>query len=256
MMDDENMVCDDSNRSEDRDSRTLALIGEEALSQLHAARVLVVGVGGVGGYAVEMLARTGVGHLTLIDADCVALSNLNRQLIALESTIGQPKTGLFASRILDINPDIEVDARPEFLQACAVATILDEGYDFVLDCIDTVAPKVALIAECLRRNIPLISSMGAGGRTDVSKVTYSDLWETREDGLARAVRQRLKKMGLRRRLTVVCSTEAPRPGSLLSDERENKRSSYGTTACVPATFGIFMASHALNRLTSRAGQNE
>lgn len=193
MMDDENMVCDDSNRSEDRDSRTLALIGEEALSQLHAARVLVVGVGGVGGYAVEMLARTGVGHLTLIDADCVAPSNLNRQLIALESTIGQPKTGIFASRILDINPDIEIDARPEFLQACAVATLLDEGYDFVLDCIDTVAPKVALIAECLRRNIPLISSMGAGGRTDVSKVTYSDLWETREDGLARAVRQRLKR---------------------------------------------------------------
>lgn len=252
----EDMVCNGSNRSENRDSRTLALIGEEALGRLHTARVLVVGVGGVGGYAVEMLARTGVGHLTLIDADCVAPSNLNRQLIALESTIGFPKTGLFADRIRDINPDIEVDARPEFLQADGVAALLDEGYDFVLDCIDTVAPKVALIAECLRRNIPIVSSMGAGGRTDVAKVIYSDLWETREDGLARAVRQRLKKMGLRRRLTVVCSTDAPRPSALISDERENKRSSYGTTACVPATFGIFMASHALHRLSARSLTNE
>lgn len=252
----EDLVCNGSNGSENRDSRTLALIGEEALGQLRRARVLVVGVGGVGGYAVEMLARTGVGHLTLIDADCAAPSNLNRQLIALESTIGQPKTGLFASRIHDINPDIEVDARTEFLQTDNVAALLDENYDFVLDCIDTVAPKVALIAECLRRNIPIVSSMGAGGRTDVSKVCYSDLWETREDGLARAVRQRLKKMSLRRRLTVVCSTEAPRPSALLSDERENKRSSYGTTACVPATFGIFMANHALNRLTSSTHKME
>lgn len=227
------------------DSRTLLLLGSEAMERLRRARVLVVGAGGVGGYAAEMLARTGVGHLTLIDADTVSPSNLNRQLIALTSTIGEAKTELFAERFRDINPEVRVEGRREFLTAEGVAPLLDEGYDYVLDAIDTVAPKVALIAECIRRRQRIISSMGAGGRLDPTRVGYFDLWETREDGLARAVRQRLKKIGLRRPLRVVASTEAPRASSVTMLDERNKRSSYGTTATVPALFGIYMANRAI-----------
>lgn len=234
----------------ERDSRSRLLLGDEAMERLRRARVLVAGVGGVGGYAAEMLARTGIGHLALIDADCVAPSNLNRQLIALVSTIGRPKVELFRERFLDINPDIEVDARREFIEPGNVPAILDEGYDYVIDAIDTVAPKVALIAECLRRGVRIISSMGAGGRTDPTSVEYADLWSTREDGLARAVRQRLKKAGLRRPLRVVASTEAPRSASIIHLDEPNKRSSFGTIATIPAIFGIFLASKVLKEIAN------
>ncbi|MDE6271665.1 MAG: tRNA threonylcarbamoyladenosine dehydratase [Muribaculaceae bacterium] len=230
-------------------SRTLTLLGEEGCGKLAAARVCVVGVGGVGGYAAEMLARSGVGHLTLIDADNVSVSNINRQLIATHSTIGQPKTELLARRFRDINPGITVDARSEFLTPESVATLLDEDYDYVIDAIDTVAPKVALLAECLRRRVPIVSSMGAGGRLDPAKVELTDLWSTSEDGLARAVRQRLKKMGLRRTLKVVASREAPRRYSLIPLDEQNKRSSFGTLATIPSLFGIYLASHVITSLT-------
>ena len=229
-------------------SRTVTLLGEAGVKALAEAQVLVVGVGGVGGYAAEMLARSGVGRLTLLDADDVADSNINRQLIALHSTVGEPKTELFAARFRDINPCIEVDARREFITPESVGPILAEGYDFVIDAIDTVAPKVALIAEALRRHVPIVSSMGAGGRIDPSKVELTDLWATSEDGLARAVRQRLKKLGLRRPLKVVASREAPRRYSLIPLEEQNKRSSFGTLATIPALFGIHLASHVINRL--------
>lgn len=229
-------------------ARTLTLIGAEAARRLADARVAVVGVGGVGGYAAEMLARSGVGHLTIIDSDAVAPSNINRQIIALQSTIGQAKTDLFAARFADINPDLHLDARCEFLTPESAATLAAEPFDFILDCIDTVAPKVALIAAAMRSGRRIISSMGAGGRTDATKVVRTDLWQTREDGLARAVRQRLKSLGLRRPLPVVASTEAPRRQSIIEINTRNKRSSLGTLACVPAVFGIFMADYALNRL--------
>ncbi len=229
-------------------SRTVTLLGEDACRILAGARVCVVGTGGVGGYAAEMLARSGVGHLTLIDADDVAPSNINRQIIATHSTVGKSKTALFAERFKDINPDIEVDARAQYLTPEGVTKLLDEGYDYVIDAIDTVAPKVALIAECLRRKVPVISSMGAGGRIDPSKVEVTDLWSTTEDGLARAVRQRLKKTGLRRPLKVVSSREAPRRHSLIPLEEQNKRSSFGTIATIPSLFGIFLAAHVINSL--------
>ena len=235
----------------ERDSRTRLLLGDEAMHRLAAARVLVAGVGGVGGYAAEILARTGVKRLTLIDADCVAPSNLNRQLIARVSTLGEPKVHLFKRRFLDINPDIEVDARRDFIVPEEVPSLLDEGYDYVVDAIDTVAPKVSLIAESLRRGVRIVSSMGAGGRTDPSRVGYFDLWETREDGLARAVRQRLKKLGLRRRVDVVASTEAPHCGSLIQLDERNKRSSYGTVAAIPAIFGIMLAQKVINSIVRK-----
>lgn len=229
--------------------RTLALIGEEGVRKAQEARVLVVGVGGVGGYAVEMLARTGIGHLTLVDADDVAESNLNRQLIALRTTVGLPKTRLFADRIADINPDCRVEAIAEFLTPENAGEMVGEmRFDLVIDAIYTVAPKVALISWCLHHRIPILSSMGAGGRMDPSKVYAGDLWETREDGLARAVRQRLKKAGLRRPLRVVASSEAPRPSAIVEVGTANKRTSYGTTAIVPSTFGIYLAAEALRLL--------
>lgn len=234
------------------DERTRRLVGDGAARCLASASVLVVGVGGVGGYAAEMLARTGVGHLTLVDSDCVAESNINRQLIATSGTVGLPKVDLFMSRFAEINPDIEVEPRMEYVTPDDVEDLLTPGYDYVVDAIDTVAPKVALISHCLRHGIRIISSMGAGGRLHPEKAGYFDLWETREDGLARAVRQRLRQQGLRRPLRVVASTEAPRRSAVVELDSPNKRSSYGTVAAVPATFGILMASHVINKLIENA----
>lgn len=232
--------------------RTRLLLGESATARLAAARVFIAGVGGVGGYAAEMLARSGVGHLTLVDADCVSVTNLNRQIIAVIPDIGKPKTDLFERRFLDINPEIRVTPLREFISPDNVADMLSGGFDYVIDAIDTVAPKVALLAHCLQEKIPVISSMGAGGRVDPTKAGYFDLWETREDGLARAVRQRLKKMGLRRRLDVVASSEAPHSGAVIELDERNKRSSYGTIATIPSVFGILLAAKVINNLTSKA----
>ena len=228
--------------------RTETLLGPDALERLASAHVLVAGVGGVGGYAAEMLARTGVGHITIIDADDVAVSNINRQLIALHSTVGKSKVELFARRFRDINPDITVDARQENIEADTIPELMSGHYDYVIDAIDTVAPKMALIIHCLRHKVPIISSMGAGGRIDPTRVGYFDISETREDGLARVVRQRLRKEGIRSGLKVVASTEAPRRYSIIPLDEANKRSSFGTIASIPAMFGIYLANHVVVKL--------
>lgn len=249
---------DESSAAERWDDRTVRLIGDEGAGYLHSARVLVVGVGGVGGYAAEMLARSGVGHLTLIDSDDVALSNVNRQLVALRSTVGRSKVSLYAERFRDINPEIEVRVRKEYLSEETAESILSsEGYDYVLDCIDSVAPKVSLIAACVKHGIPVISSMGAGGRHDCSQVRCMSLWQTRDDGLARVVRQRLRKLGCTADILVVASLEKPESMSLLMEQgRANKRSSYGTLATIPALFGIMMAGEVIDRLLDEIGKNK
>ena len=234
--------------SEGWQERTERLIDQEAMQRLTRARVLVAGVGGVGGYAAEMLARSGVGHLTVVDADNVAPSNINRQIIALHSTVGQPKTALFAARFRDINPDILVDARQEYITPDNVPELLDGHYDYVIDAIDTVAPKMALICHCLEHRIPVISSMGAGGRIDPTQVGYFDISQTRNDGLARVVRQRLRKMGINRGLKVVASTEVPHSRALISLDEPNKKSSFGTLASIPSIFGIFLANHVITTI--------
>lgn len=231
-------------------NRTLRLIGESGVEKLKCSSILIVGLGGVGGYAAEMLARSGIGAMTLIDADDVAESNLNRQLIALRSSLGESKVILFARRFHDINPEASIDVRMEFLSENNLDSVFArKKYDFVVDAIDTVSPKVALIAYCQTHGIPIISSMGAGGRIDVSKIGYFDLWDTREDGLARAVRQKLKSIGLRKPLKVVASTEKPMSHSLVSVESLNKRTSYGTLATIPSVFGIYMANHVIRKIT-------
>lgn len=222
------------------DARSSLLLGEDAMNRLRNLRVTVVGCGGVGGYAVETLARCGVGHLRIIDADAVAPSNINRQIIALHSTIGKSKVELLADRCRDINPDIEVTPIQDFLTPDNIADMVGDA-DYIIDAIDTVAPKVALIKFAMLQKKKIISSMGAGGRIDPTKVGYYDLWETTEDGLARAVRQRLKKEGLRRPLRVVASTEKPRSYSLIPLEERNKRSSFGTIITIPAIFGMLLA---------------
>lgn len=231
--------------------RTETLLGTDAMSRLASAHVLVAGVGGVGGYAAEMLARTGVGHLTIVDADAVSVTNINRQLIALHDTVGQPKVELLARRFREINPEIEVTALQRYVIADDVPDLLEGGYDYVIDAIDTVAPKIALITHCLTHNIPIISSMGAGGRVDPTQVGYFDISETREDGLARVVRQRLRKAGIRSRLKVVASTEAPRRHSVIPLQETNKRSSLGTIASIPAVFGICLANHVILKLAKQ-----
>lgn len=235
---------------ETRDNRTRRLLGDDRFKLLQKASVLVVGVGGVGGYAAEMLARTGVGNLTLIDADDVAESNINRQLIATIPTIGEPKVILFAERFHEINPDAHINAIKDFLTPENINEIFSGNqFDYVIDAIDTVAPKVALIEHCLRHKIPVISSMGAGGRVDPTKIGYFDLWETRDDGLAKAVRRKMKNDGVRHSLKVVASTETPRSHSLIEVESLNKRTSYGTIATIPAIFGIFLANHVIRTIT-------
>lgn len=231
------------------DSRTRRLLGDEAVERVARAKVVVVGAGGVGGYAVETLVRSGVGHIVIIDADNVAESNINRQLIALRSTVGEPKVSLFAQRCRDINPEISVTAVKEFVTPESAAALIGTNADFVIDAIDTVAPKMAVIMHCLHNRIPVISSMGAGGRIDPTKIGYFDISETREDGLARAVRQRLKKAGIRKPLKVVASTEAPCRRAVIELEEQNKRSSYGTIISIPAIFGIYLANHVIMKLT-------
>lgn len=231
-------------------SRTLLLIGAERAARLSGSHVLVAGVGGVGGYVVEMLVRSGVGRLTLVDSDRVSTSNLNRQLIALRGTVGSVKTELFAKRVPEINAECEVTAIQQFVtpeNACE--TLSAAKYDFVADCIDTVGAKVALLAECYRQRVKVISSMGAGGRIDPTRVRYADLWETRQDGLARAVRDGFKRKGIKPKIPVVYSDEAPMRSSLLREQgREGKRTGYGTLATIPSLFGIYMGSYIIRKL--------
>lgn len=233
--------------------RTVLLLGKEAVEKLAGSHVLVVGVGGVGGYAVEMLARSGVGRLTIVDADVVSPSNINRQLPALISTIGVSKVNVMGKRVKDINADCRINVVDRFISVDNVAELLDDvNPDFVVDAIDSVAPKVELIAQCYRRNTKIISSMGAGGRIDPSQVKYADIADTFHDGLARAVRQRLKQRGITQGVKVVFSTEQARKSSLmLTNEMQNKVSSFGTVAWLPAIFGIMLAAYVINRLTGQ-----
>ena len=232
--------------------RTSLLLSEEMTIRLQSCRVLVVGVGGVGAYAAEMLVRAGVGRMTIIDSDSVALSKINRQLVALHSTVGLDKVDVLAKRLNDINPHLELSARKCYLDVEGVDVLLQEGYDFVIDAIDTVAPKVALLAACMRQGIPVVSSMGAGARIDPSQIRYADIADTFHCGLARAVRTRLRKMGVKGKLPVVFSTEVPRAEAVqeVTGER-NKRTTVGTVSYMPAIFGCYLAAYVIRILTQQ-----
>lgn len=226
-------------------ARTELLIGRDGVINLAGRHVLVAGLGGVGGHCAEALARAGVGSLTLVDHDRVSPSNLNRQLLALGSTIGRAKVEVMAERLADIDPELNVVPRGEFISRDnAAALIARDRYDMVADCIDTVACKVALIAACLEQQVPVISSLGAGGRIDPSRVRLARLNQTHGCGLARTVRKRLKERGLRPQLPVIFSDEPARAGADEEVEGESgqRRSVNGTISYMPAMFGLTLAS--------------
>lgn len=235
---------------EDWQQRTRLLLGQEKADRLQRAHVLVVGLGGVGAYAAEMICRAGVGRMTIVDADTVQPTNLNRQLPALHSTLGQAKAQVMAARLKDINPQLELSVVQAFLKDEDIPALLDAApYDFVVDAIDTLAPKCHLIAETLRRRIKIISSMGAGAKSDITQVRFADVWDTYHCGLSKAVRKRLQKMGIRHKLPVVFSTEQADPKAvLLTDEERNKKSTCGTVSYLPAVFGCYLAEYVIRRL--------
>ncbi len=223
--------------------RTSLLLGEEKLAKLKNANVLVVGLGGVGAYAAEMIARAGVGRMTIADADTVAHSNINRQLVALHSTIGRAKAEVLADRLRDINPQIELTIINRYIRDELTDELLDSAqFDYVVDCIDTLSPKLALILGALKRNIPLVSSMGAGAKTDPTLMEIKDISKTHHCPLAHALRKRLHREGVRRGFRAVFSPEPIREGAMILCEEQNKKSNVGTISYIPALFGIGCAS--------------
>ena len=228
---------------EDWQQRTRLLLGDEKTERLRRAHVLVVGLGGVGAYAAEMICRAGVGQMTIVDADTVQPTNINRQLPALHSTMGLKKAEILEARFRDINPDLKLKVLPLFLKDENIPELLDAAsYDFVVDAIDTLAPKCHLIAETLKRRIRIVSSMGAGAKSDITQVRFADLWDTYHCGLSKAVRKRLQKMGIKRKVPVVFSTEQADPNAvLLTEEEMNKKSTCGTVSYMPAVFGCYLA---------------
>ncbi|MBQ8283163.1 MAG: tRNA threonylcarbamoyladenosine dehydratase [Paraprevotella sp.] len=230
--------------------RTELLLGADKMERLKKAHILIVGTGGVGAYAAEMLARAGVGKLTLLDADKVQLSNLNRQVIALHSTLGEDKVRVLERRLKDVNPDLNVTARAEFLEEGSVKTLLTENkFDFVVDAIDTIAPKCALIMEAMRLKVPIVSSMGAGAKTDVTQIRFADLWSTYHCGLSKAVRTRLKKEKMQRPLPVVFCTQQADMNAVVKVEGErNKKTTTGTVSYMPAVFGCYLAQYVISNL--------
>lgn len=235
---------------EDWKQRTRLLLGEEKMERLQQAHVLVVGLGGVGAYAAEMICRAGVGRMTIVDADTVQPTNINRQLPALHSTMGREKAEVLAARFKDINPDIQLTVLTVFLKDDNIPELLDAArYDFIVDAIDTLAPKCYLIAEALKRHIKIVSSMGAGAKSDITQIRFADIWDTYHCGLSKAVRKRLQKLGIKRKLPVVFSTEQADPKAvLLTEDEQNKKSTCGTVSYMPAVFGCYLAEYVIKRL--------
>ena len=206
----------------ERAGRTIRILGNESFTRLASARVLVCGVGGVGGYAAEHLIRSGVGNLALVDGDTVDVSNINRQIAALSGTIGKYKCDVLKSRFLEINDNADIIVYNKFLKSAQdIDALLEEEYDFVIDAIDDVPAKIELIAGCVKRSIPLISSMGAAGKLDISKIKMADISKTTDCPLARVVRRKLRERGINKGVLTVFSTEeaissagTEKPGSL------------------------------------------
>jgi tRNA threonylcarbamoyladenosine dehydratase len=233
--------------------RTQLLLGEKKLHTLVNSNVLVVGLGGVGGIAAEMIARAGVGRMTIVDADTVDPTNRNRQIPALHSTEGVLKTDVLRDRLMDINPDLELTVIPEYFRDQLTHQVLDEGnFDYALDCIDTLSPKVFFIKACLDRKIPLVSSMGAGSKVDPTQVKVADIAESYNCKLAKYTRKYLHKFGIYKGVKVVFSAEERgEDAGLTIVGARNKKSAPGTISYMPAVFGCTVASVAIRDLYNR-----
>ena len=272
-------IVSERRQSQQWQERTALLLGEEALLRLREAVVVVAGLGGVGAYAAEMVARAGVGRMVLIDSDRVGESNKNRQLLALDSTLGRLKTEVMAERLLDINPELHIVKVPEYLTEDNIPEVFENALremalcgssdpdgaltdepaastglapDFVIDAIDTLAPKIALISHCVHSGIPLVSSMGAGAKLDATKVRLTDLSKSYNCPLAFILRKKLRKIGITKGFPVVFSEELPERDAIVPTEGErNKKSQVGTISYLPAVFGCVCAQAAVRHLSGR-----
>ena len=232
--------------------RTRIVVGNGGVERLRAARVLLAGLGGVDSYAAEALARAGVGHLALAEFDSVEPSNLNRQLVALRSTVGRQKLEVMGERVRDINPDCRLTLLNRFLLADEMPNLLAPGFDYVIDAIDSLNAKVALIAAACELEVPVASSMGAGGRTDPSRICIGDLMSSKGCPLARVVRQRLRRRGVARGVLTVWSEEPPcAPLPPEPTDRGRARAVNGTLSYLPALFGMMLAGAVVHRLLGR-----
>lgn len=259
--------------------RTTLLLGDEALGRLRSSTVVVAGLGGVGAYAAEMTARAGVGRMIIIDSDRVSESNKNRQLLALDSTLGRLKTEVMAERLLDINPELHIVKVPEYLTEDNIPEVFENALremalcgssdpdgaltdepaastglapDFVIDAIDTLAPKIALISHCVHSGIPLVSSMGAGAKLDATKVRLADISKSYNCPLAFILRKRLRKIGISKGFQAVFSEELPEREAIVPTEGErNKKSQVGTVSYLPAVFGCVCAQAAVRHLCGK-----
>lgn len=230
--------------------RTSILLGEAVLDSLAARKVMVVGLGGVGAYAAEMLCRAGVGKLVLVDSDTVGETNLNRQLIALNSTLGKLKTDVLAERLRDINPAVELTVVPEYVEEGNMEEIFARAgrLDYVVDAIDTLAPKISLIKYCVQAGIPHVTAMGAGAKLDATKIRIADLSKSYNCPLAYILRKKLRKEGISKGFKVVFSEELPDREAIVPMEERNKKSQVGTISYLPAVFGCVCAQAAIEYL--------
>ena len=234
----------------DEFSRTQMLLGEEAMAKLAAANVAVFGVGGVGGFAVQALARAGVGKIELIDSDTVALSNINRQIVAFHSTIGQYKTEVMKRMIEDINPLAEVTERRIFFLPETADDFDFSGYDYVIDAVDTVTAKLLLVERCTAAGTPVISSMGAVNKLDPTAFEVADIYKTSVCPLARVMRQELKKRGIRKLKVVYSKEPAMTPkGHPQAELGSTRRSTPGSVSFVPSVAGLIIAGEVIKDLT-------
>jgi len=230
-------------------SRTELLLGKERLEKLRKSHVLVAGLGGVGAYAAEQLCRAGIGEMTIIDGDVVELTNKNRQLPALDCNLGRFKAEVMAERFREINPDISLHVINDFVRDDRMVEVLKMAkYDYVVDAIDTLAPKIFLIYHSLQFGLPVVSSMGAGGKLEPSKIEVADISKSYNCNLARMLRKRLHKLGIYKGVKVVFSSEFTDPHAIVLAESQNKKSNVGTISYMPPLFGCFIASVVIRDL--------
>lgn len=230
-------------------SRTSLLLGDENLEKLKSKNVLIIGLGGVGATAAEMICRAGVGKMTIVDSDIVNNTNINRQLIALHSNIGDSKSAIMGKRLKDINPDIKLNIINEFVEEGLSTDILSTDFDYVVDAIDTLSPKIYLIYYALQMKLNIVSSMGAGGKIDPSLVQISDLKNSFNCNLARSLRKRLRRLGVNGDFPVVFSPEGVSSSAVIdTPDEQNKKTNVGTISYMPSLFGIFCASKVIRDL--------
>ena len=231
--------------------RTVQLLGEEKCRKLNDAHVLIAGLGGVGAIAAEMLVRAGIGTITIVDSDVIQDSNINRQIPALQETVGRFKVDIVAERMRDINPDIQINIHKIFIKEDTLDGLLSEPYNFIVDAIDTLTPKILFIEKAYKSGYPLASSMGSGGKTDPTKIEIADFKKSYNCRLAFFLRKKLRKIDVHGGFKVVFSTELPdKDCIIIGNDEPNKKSVLGTISYIPNIFGCMLASIVVEGLTS------